>query len=108
VPLYPSSKTRAEWFNTAAFTAPEPYTFGNSSYDMLWGPHYQNWDMNLEKNVAITERYRLQLRGEVFNIANHPNFSVPSASLTTPTSFGVVSSVVNENRTVEFATKFRF
>ena len=108
VPLYPSSKTHTEWFNTAAFTAPESYTFGNSAYDMLWGPHYRNWDMNLEKNLAITERYRLQLRGEVFNIANHPNFSVPSASFTTPTSFGVVSSVVNENRTVEFATKFRF
>ena len=108
VPLYPAQKTRAEWFNPAAFTAPPAYTFGTSGYDMMWGPHYQNWDMNLEKNTAINERYKLQLRAEVFNIANHPNFSVPSASLTTPSSFGVISSVVNENRTVEFAAKFRF
>jgi hypothetical protein len=74
----------------------------------MWGPHYQNWDMNLEKNTKISERLKLQLRAEVFNVANHPNFSVPSSSLTTPTSFGVISSVVNENRTVEFAAKVSF
>lgn len=108
VPLYPAHKTRAEWFNTAAFTAPPAYSFGNSGYNLLRGPNFQNWDMNLEKNTSIGERYKLQLRGEVFNIANHPNFSVPSSSLTTPSSFGVISSVVNENRTVEFAAKFSF
>ena len=108
VALYPVHKTNAEWFNPAAFTTPPAYTFGTSGYDMMWGPHYQNWDMNLEKNTAISERFKLQLRAEVFNIANHPNFSVPSASLSTPSSFGVISSVVNENRTVEFAAKFSF
>jgi hypothetical protein len=108
VPLYPSKKTHAEWFNTAAFTAPPAYTFGNSGYDMLWGPHYQNWDMNLQKTIAIGERYRVQLRGDAFNVFNHPNFSVPSASITNATSNGVISSVVNENRTIEFAAKFNF
>jgi hypothetical protein len=108
VPLYPAHKSNAEWFNPAAFAAPAPYVFGNSGYNQLWGPHYQNWDMNLEKNTKLGERYRLQLRGEVFNIANHPNFGVPSAAVNNPASLGVISSVVNENRTVEFAAKFNF
>jgi hypothetical protein len=108
VRLYPAHKTRSEWFNPAAFTAPPAYTFGTSGYNMLWGPHYQNWDMDLEKNIAITERYRVQLRGDVFNVANHPNFSVPSASISNPASEGVVSSVVNEARTIEFGAKFNF
>jgi Carboxypeptidase regulatory-like domain/TonB dependent receptor len=123
VPLYPTVKTRMQWFNnqilntptvageqalSPAFAAPSPYTFGTSGYDMMWGPHYQNWDMNLEKTASIGERYKVQLRAEVFNIANHPNFSVPGASITTPSSFGVISSVVNENRTIEFAAKFKF
>lgn len=107
-PLYPSHKTKAAWFNPAAFTAPPAYTFGNSGYDMLRGPHYQNWDMDIQKNVSITERYHVQLRGDVFNIANHPNFSTPSASISNPASVGVISSVVNENRTVEFGAKFNF
>jgi hypothetical protein len=108
VALYPEHKTNAEWFNPAAFAAPAPYTFGNSGYNMLWGPRYQNWDMNLEKNTMIGERYKLQLRGEVFNVFNHPNFSVPSAAISNPASVGVISSVVNENRTIEFAAKFNF
>jgi hypothetical protein len=108
VPLYPNVKTHAEWFNVAAFAAPSPYVFGNSGYDMLRGPNYQNWDMNLEKNTRLSERYRLQLRGEVFNVANHPNFSVPSSAISSPASFGVISSTVNENRTIEFAAKFNF
>ncbi len=108
VPLYPSHKTNSEWFNPAAFTAPPPYQFGNSGYDMLWGPHYQNWDMNIVKNMKLGERYRLQLRAEVFNVFNHPNFGVPSSAVSNPASMGVISSVVNENRTMEFAAKFNF
>ncbi|WP_255551315.1 TonB-dependent receptor [Granulicella sp. dw_53] len=108
VPLYPAHKSNAEWFNPAAFTAPPAYTFGNSGYDMLWGPHYQNWDMNLQKNTSLGERYRLQLRGEVFNVFNHPNFGTPSSAISNPASVGVISSTVNESRTVEFAAKFNF
>ena len=108
VALYPEHKTHAEWFNTAAFSAPSPYVFGNSAYDMLWGPHFQNWDMNLLKNTTIGERYRIQLRADAFNIFNHPNFSVPSSAINNPASFGVISSVVNENRTMEFGAKFSF
>jgi hypothetical protein len=108
VPIYPSHKSHAEWFNTAAFTAPPAYTFGTSGYDMLRGPHYQDWDMDLQKNISISERYKVQLRGDVFNVANHPNFSVPSSAISNPASDGVISSVVNENRTIEFGAKFNF
>ncbi|HEY6848920.1 MAG TPA: TonB-dependent receptor [Terracidiphilus sp.] len=108
VPIYPAHRSHAEWFNTAAFTAPPAYTFGTSGYDMLRGPNYQDWDMDLQKNISISERYKVQLRGDVFNVANHPNFSVPSSAISNPASDGVISSVVNENRTIEFGAKFNF
>ena len=116
-------KTRQQWFNNAipgaptvageerlspAFGPPPAYQFGNSGYDMLWGPHAQNWDMNLVKNIDFAERYRVQLRAEVFNIANHPNFGVPSAAISNPASVGIISSTINENRTMEFGAKFNF
>jgi Carboxypeptidase regulatory-like domain/TonB dependent receptor len=107
-PIYPAHRSHAEWFNTAAFTAPPAYTFGTSGYDMLRGPNYQDWDMDLQKNISISERYKVQLRGDVFNLANHPNFSVPSSAISNPASDGVISSVVNENRTIEFGAKFNF
>ena len=44
-----------------AFTAPplvtisgvQYATYGNSGYNMLRGPYYQSWDMNLEKNIRF-------------------------------------------------------
>src|SRR5262249_38980685 len=110
-PLYPRHKTINEWFNPAAFTAPKPFTYGNSGYDMLWGPRYQDWDMNLEKNTTWKERYTLKLRADAFNVFNHPNFAAPStanAAVSNPATFGKITSSVAENRTIEFGAKFSF
>jgi hypothetical protein len=108
MPLYPTDKTRAQWFNPAAFTAPPNYTYGTSGYDMLRGPDYQNWDMNLTKNTTIWREYRLQLRAEAFNAFNHPNFGAPAASISNTSTIGKISSVISENRTMEFGVKFNF
>ena len=43
----------------------------------LRGPGYHNVDFSIFKDTDITEKLRLQLRAEVFNIFNHPNFSNP-------------------------------
>ena len=116
--LYPSHKTNAEWFNPAAFTAPtnsagvKGGAYGNSGYDMLRGPGFQDWDMNLEKNIVFAGRYKVQLRADSFNIFNHPNFSTPNASISSTSSVGTITSTAStpayEARTVEFAAKFSF
>jgi hypothetical protein len=41
------------------------------------GPPYKQWDLALYKNTVLTERLRLQLRAEFFNLLNHPNFANP-------------------------------
>jgi hypothetical protein len=38
-------------------------------------------DAGLSKNSAITERYKLQFRGEFFNALNHLNLSDPNTTL---------------------------
>ncbi len=110
VNLYPAKKTLAQWFNPAAFTAPAPYTYGNSGYNMLWGPRYQDWDMSLEKNTVFKERLNLQLRMDAFNVFNHPNFNTPNAAVSNPANFGQITALAGgaENRTVEFAGKLSF
>jgi len=37
------------------------------------GPNHWNLDLGVYKSFAVTERVNLQLRGEAFNIFNHPN-----------------------------------
>jgi outer membrane receptor protein involved in Fe transport len=41
------------------------------------GPGSFNFDLGIYKNIAITERFNLQLRGEGYNFLNHPNLQNP-------------------------------
>ena len=61
----------------AADCIPGTWHFGSLGRNALRGPNYYNVDFSIFKDTAITERLRLQLRAEVFNIFNHPNFSNP-------------------------------
>ena len=66
------------FWNPAAFVDRLPggaaYRYGNSGRDTLIGPGLVDWDFSMLKNIAITERQSLQLRGEMYNVANHPGF----------------------------------
>ncbi len=85
------TQTLAHWFNTAAFAAPDAFRFGNSPRSVLRGASQKTVDATLEKEFAVTERYRFSLRGEAFNLLNHANFDVPGHTLG-EADFGVVSS----------------
>jgi hypothetical protein len=51
--------------------------YGNLGRNALQGPPFKQWDLAIYKNTSITERLKLQLRAEFFNILNHPNFANP-------------------------------
>ena len=62
---------------SAASCIPGTWHFGSLGRNALRGPGYQNVDFSIFKDTDITENLRLQLRAEIFNIFNHPNFSNP-------------------------------
>jgi hypothetical protein len=68
-------KSVTQWFNTNAFTTPALGTFGNSSNGAVRGPGVNNWDFALGKSFPLGEARDLRLRGEFFNLPNHPSFS---------------------------------
>ncbi|HZT58232.1 MAG TPA: carboxypeptidase regulatory-like domain-containing protein [Pyrinomonadaceae bacterium] len=74
-PIYLSTSAATLFVNPAAFTLPAPGTFGNLSRGLVRQPSLKNVDFSMNKNFQLTERYRLQLRAEFFNIFNHPNFN---------------------------------
>ncbi|HYO92500.1 MAG TPA: TonB-dependent receptor, partial [Pyrinomonadaceae bacterium] len=98
-----TTRTPDQWFNTAAFAFPPRGTFGNAGRNILEGPGYQNVNASLVKNTALNERFNLQLRAEVFNLFNHPNFNLPDNFLGSPT-FGRITSA-REPRHIQFGVK---
>jgi hypothetical protein len=61
----------------AADCVPGTRHYGDLGRNALQGPPFKQWDLAIYKNTVITERLRLQLRADFFNIINHPNFSNP-------------------------------
>ena len=47
--------------------------FGSSPRGYLRGPIFNQLNMSVFKNIKLYERLTLQLRGEAFNVLNHPN-----------------------------------
>ena len=41
---------------------------------------FKNWDVSIFKNFTFKERYGIQARWEIFNIANHPTAANPSGA----------------------------
>lgn len=76
----PGGPTPTMWFNPAAFAAPQPGFRGTAGRNILVGPNYRTVDVSAVKTIGITERQKLQLKLEGFNIFNRPNFALPANS----------------------------
>jgi Carboxypeptidase regulatory-like domain len=98
-----------QWFNTAGFSLPAAFTFGNSARTLpdVRSQGIANYDFTAFKNTQITERVGLQFRCEIFNLFNRVRFAYPGTALGNP-QFGVVSGQYNDPRLVQFALRLLF
>lgn len=85
-PVLPSGdRSVLHYFNTSVVQQPSVNTVGsNGQYSnfvgnagkvVFRGPGTNNWDVALFKNIHVKERVTLQLRGEFYNLFNHPSFN---------------------------------
>jgi len=66
------------WFNPTAFALPAPGQFGTAGRNILRGPGFAQFDLALRKSFRISERTKIALGAEAYNLLNRPNFAVPS------------------------------
>jgi hypothetical protein len=98
-----------QWFNAAAYAAPASGTFGNSSRDSLIGPDFGDVDFSIAKDfpLHIREGMAIQIRADITNLFNHPNFSNPDSTLG-DSSFGKITGVTGGSRDVQLGAHFIF
>ena len=77
----PYLKDGVRWLNPAAFMTPQPGTFGNLSRNALRGPEFWQADLMISKDFRFMDAQGLQLRVEIFNVANRLNYENPAATL---------------------------
>jgi hypothetical protein len=89
--------------------------FGNMPRNMIYGPAFNNVDLSLQKNLALTGDARLQFRVEVFNLFDTANFGQPGrTAIVGSTAFGVITNTrfatgdSGSARQVQFAAKVLF
>ena len=101
-----------QWLNPNAFvSAVDPSTgacvgsdsalscqFGNLGRNALRGPDFLSSDFYLTKWFPLTERLKLRIEAQFFNVFNHPNFALPTNVIagvpgdrSTQTGFGALT-----------------
>jgi Carboxypeptidase regulatory-like domain/TonB dependent receptor-like, beta-barrel len=83
--------------------------YGNAGIGILLGPGQVNFDVSVIKTTRIRERQTIQFRSEFFNFFNHPQFSNPATlAVSTPSSFGQITTTSVGPRVIQFALKYNF
>jgi len=103
-----SHPTLSQWFNPAAFAVPQPYTFGNSAPNSLFGPHFAQWDTAIFKQFSLTERFKLTFRGDAINALNHANFGNPNNDISNPSQVGTITGTSGPPRAIQFSLRLAF
>jgi len=85
-----------QWWNPSAFALAGPGT-PNLARNTLRGPGYGDVDLSVFKNIAITERVKVQLRMETFNLLNRINLASGPGSVSAGCGTKVVGATCNSS-----------
>jgi outer membrane receptor protein involved in Fe transport len=96
---------KPHWFNTNAYchagTAGCPLGGGAGNVDglvpvnSLDAPGYRSVDASIFRDFTIYDRVKFQFRGEATNVFNLVNLNAPGGTLTSASSFGIISGAAS-------------
>jgi Carboxypeptidase regulatory-like domain/TonB dependent receptor len=110
----PAHRTNANYFNINAF-APPPLgagRVGNAGVGSLEGPGTIAVNAGLAKVIPIRENWHLRFEATFTNVINHTNFAPPVTDISSPASFGALTTAQTAesagNRTGQVALRMDF
>jgi hypothetical protein len=104
-----AAQTGLPYLNQDCFADPGDNIPGDAPrhFSNLRGEGIRNLDLSFTKEFQIRERAQLQIRAEMFNVANHQRFAFPDVG-SGDGSFGTVTSTTNNYRRMQFGARFQF
>jgi len=96
------------WYDRLAFPVVPlgSYRFGNSGRNILDGPGAIVINTSISRRIRFAESRSLQFRLEVFNMPNHPNFSLPENNVDVAT--GATINRTKNNRNLQLGLRLEF
>ena len=100
----------ANYFNASAFRRAPQFTFGTASRNLsdVRVPGNKNWDLLIEKRIAVNERIGIDFRTELFNAFNNVIFAGPQTNVTSADFGKIRLSQVNTPRQIQFGLRFSY
>jgi hypothetical protein len=89
-------------------SAPGAGEFGNLGRNFFVGPHYGVINMSLLKRIPVTERIKLEFRGDATNITNSVMFGAPTTDITSTTFGRIRNTTTSGSRKIQVGAKIHF
>ena len=104
-----STARASRWFNTACFTQPDNFSFGDEPRvdPSLKSDGTDNFDVSINKSFDISEHTKLKFNTEIFDLFNRAQFAEPNVDLSS-SGFGQVEYQTNLPRMIQFALRLTF
>lgn len=88
------ASTGGSAFGSDFFSGGAPNSFGTIGRNALRGDDYMNYNASLFKSFAVRDNYKVELRGEAFNLLNNFSGANAPSNVSLPT-FGQTSAALN-------------
>lgn len=87
-----SRLSRTQLYTAGAFGIPPQGRFGNVGRNSLTGSGLNSFDIAILKRIGFANDRYIEFRADVFNLFNHPNFSLPNNFVDEPAFGSVVAT----------------
>jgi hypothetical protein len=110
--VYPANRgfdpARDFYLNSAAFSAPAAFRFGNTGRVLNWvrGPGVASEALSIERKISLTERFDTTLRMDAINPFNFVRWTNPNTNIT-DANFGSINAA-RPGRVVQISLKVSF
>jgi len=98
-----------KYFDTACFSVPTSYTFGNSGRNVLRAPGVNLLDLTVQRDFRLPMEHEtiLQFRAEAYNSLNKAQFGVPGATVGNA-AYGMITGTSSDARQLQFGVRATF